>query len=269
MSFELALNHICPHEVVQERLELDDDKRSLRPLRPPSNEAVKLWINGFFVEKTNPVWEYALIKDETRIDGGRKVYFFDKVKSQQDLFELTYHTIASNCRRCASLRIENDFYFNPLGRVVTIEDEDKLLQDMQKFVITIKGSNPFHRYIGTKIVEMIGSKLLDTNFTIMTVTQEVVDTLLILKDLQIQQESLQKVTNREFLYRVVVVDVKQSQVDPSVFNVLIMAVNRAGETAEFDQKIQIPGVTNLLYADPRATPGDTNYPFALNRGLIT
>ena len=268
MSYDLSINHICPHEVVQERLELESDRRSLKPLRPPSNEAVKLWVNGFFVTKNNAVWGYDLVKDSTRIDGGKKLYFRNQIKSQEDLFELTYHTISSNCRRCRNLRIENDFYFNPLGRTVTVENEDKLLQDMQKFVLTIKGSNPFHRYIGTKIVEMIGAKITDSSFTVMTITQEIVDTLLILKDLQIQQEALQKITDREYLYRVIGVDVQQSGVDPSVFNVQIVAVNRAGETAEFDQQIEIPGATNLLYADPRATPGDTNYPYKLSRGPI-
>ena len=261
MSFDVSLSHICPHEVVQERLELDlTDRRNLRPLRPPSNELVKLWVNGYFVERDNEVWGYDLIKDETRVDSGRKVYFRNLVRSQIDLFELTYTTIAKNCRRCASLRVEDDFFFNPLGRVVIVEDEAKLLQDEKKFVITVRGSNPFHLYIGTAIVEIVGSKLVDSSFTETTITQEIVDTLQNLKDLQIQQENLQVVTDREFLYRIILIDVKQSEIDPSVFNVLIVSVNRAGDNAEFEQMISVPGAQNLLFGDSRGTPGDTNYP---------
>jgi len=259
MSFGVALEHICPHLVVQERLELETDKRSLRPKRPPANAAVKLYVNGFFIDQDNTEWGYDLIKDPQRIYGGKKVYFRKKVKSQINLFELTYYTTASNCRRCSGLRIEQDFYFNPLGRVVVLENEQKLLQDLQKFTFTEKGSNIFHLYIVTKILESIGSKLVDSSFTELTITQEIIESLQNLKDLQIQQEALQIVTDREFLYRVASVEVNQNEIDPSIFTVLVTAVNRAGETATFQQDFHIPGPENLLYGDPRAVEGDTDY----------
>jgi len=259
VSFDFSLAHVCPHRVQQERLTIESDRRSLRPLRPPANESVQLWVNGYSVAKDNAIWGYNLIQDPLRVDGGKKIYFNHALKSTGDLFELSYNTTAQNCRRCASLRLEDDFFFNPLGLVVTVEQEQKLIQDMRKFVITTRASNRFHPYIGTAIAEMIGTKITDSGFVEVTLTEEIVDTLENLKSLQIQQQTIQEVTDREFIYRVILVNAKQSEIDPSVFNILVVAVNKAGETTEVEQTVNVPGAQNLLYGDPRGTPGDTNY----------
>ncbi len=260
MSFELSLSHVCPHRTQQEHLSLDlTDRRSLRPLRPPANESVQLWVNGYLVDSSNTVWGYDLIQDPLRIDHGKKLYFRKRIKSSGDLFELSYNTTATNCRRCAGLRIEDDIFFNPLGLVVTLEEEQKLTQDMRKFVITQRASNHFHPYVGTSITELIGTKISDSGFVEVSLTEEVVDTLENLKSLQLQQQTVQLVTDKEFIFRVILVDVKQSKIDPSVFNILIVAVNKAGETCEIEQTISVPGAQNLLFGDPRGMPGDTNY----------
>lgn len=259
MSVDFSLSHVCPHKVYWEHLELESDRRSLKPLRPPSSESVTLRVNGFVVTRDNLVWGYDLVKDPARIDGGRMVYFRNKIKSTGDLFEFSYNTSASNCRRCAGLRVEDDFFFNPLGLIVILKDEAKLTQDMRKFVITKRSSNSFHPYIGAGIIEMIGSKLLDAGFTEVTMTEEIVETLENLKNLQLQQQNIQTVTDREFIYRVILVNVQQSKIDPSVFNVQVVAVNKAGETAEVEQTLSVPGAQNLLYGDPRGVPGDSNY----------
>jgi len=251
MSYDLSLAHICPHFVIKEKLDLDlTDRRSLHPLRPPSNDNVVLYVNKNLVEKDNPVWGYTLVKDITKLDS-KKIFFQSPIRSQNDLFELSYTTTPTNCRRCGSLRIENDFYFNTLGRVVRVRDEAKLIQDVQKFIITVRGSNPFHTYIGTSIIQSIGAKLVDASFTQLTITQEIIDILDKLQRLQFQQQRVQLVTDREFLFRVVLIDVKQSEIDPTVFNIKVIAVNRAGDTAEFEQLIALPGAQDLLFGDPR------------------
>lgn len=259
MSFDVSLSHICPHYVIKEKLELDlTDRHSLRPLRPPSNENTQLYVNRYLVEKDNPIWGYKLVKDVTKLNS-KKLFFDSSIRSQNDLFELSYSTTPVNCRRCAGLRIENDFYFNPLGLVVRVVHEDKLLQDVRKFIITIRGTNPFHTYIGTSITESIGAKLVDSSFTELTITQEIVDVLDKLQRLQFQQQRIQAVSDREFLFRIVLIDVKQSELDPSVFNLKVIAVNRAGDTAEFEQPIVLPGAQDLLFGDPRNTDTTQGY----------
>lgn len=330
MSKGIKLEHVCTHEVVHEVLELDSrDRRSLRPLRPPATSDVKLWVNGYKVEKDHSVYGFDLVVDTitaevtlspaesttvkdwritdqtevvvtpvndaakalailevlvirngeftirhskatgtevvaytfpARLDRGRKVFFKRQLPATDDLFELSYVTDPINCRRAFGLRLENDVRFNKRGRVITVKNEEKLLQDVEKFVVTIRGSNPYHPYVGSGLMGLIGTAYRSPDLVRLKLVQEVTDTLENLRDLQLQQDEYQYITEREFFAKLESVEMEQSPLDPTVFMLHIEFSNITGGIETFEKRVALPGPQALL--KPLVSPEKVQYTLA-------
>ncbi len=195
-----------------------------------------------------PGWK--LVKEETiipsslnpRSASARKVVFDAPLRGNPDL-KLSYTTIPSMCKRCRATFVENDYRFSPTGDVLTIENENLLLQACLKAVLTNKGSNPFHVSYGSKIQTRIGNKIVGA--TAALVREDVVRALQIVKRLQTQQREFQTITSKELLVRISSVDVTTDANDPTVYYVDVVVRNGSNEPVSISITYTAPGAVAL------------------------
>lgn len=240
MSYDLNLPTVCNHTIYRELLTLEDDRRSLRLRQPLAASNVKLYASNDLV----PSSDYSFIYDPTKItiNQPRMLYLKYKWKSIQDYFEATYVTLKGFCPKCVGLERIDDISYNVKGGLNLNRNEYLLLQNLEKFTITEKQSNPFHTYIGTTLVQLLGQKITDPSFIASRIKQEVNTTLEIFKSLQAQYRSTGRtVTDGELLDVVENVKVNFDDDDPTIIRVDVTARAVSGRSVDYTQYLQTAG----------------------------
>ena len=146
------------------------------------------------------------------------------------------------------MRVLADHTYSKLGRVVTVENEEKLLQEVKKGLTTELGSNLFHEWIGTRIYQLIGSKTTSFQLIKSRIIQEISQYIEKYIDIQLQQSNYQTVSDREVFGKVLSIDVvPEVDIDISYWTISILFRNRTGDNLIYEKKVEIPGPTNILY----------------------
>jgi phage baseplate assembly protein W len=257
MTFDLRIEQVCTHLVVDEVLTLESDLRTIRTLRPIANAQVEVKINGFLVEDPSDATNgYVLVRDPRAIDPTARLLKFRSLrKATDEYYEVTYYTRASECRRCMGLRIENDYRYTLDGQLETVVEEEKLIQEVKKIVTTLVTSNPFHTWYGTSIPALIGGKISNAGFIRTKLMNEITVALTQYASLQRQQARLQegKVTPGERFSKLLQVQVDQDVTEPTAFNITIAFTNQKRETLVNQMTIRLPDPQSLVYNTPQSS----------------
>jgi len=209
------------------------------------NNAIRVFINGESTRvasvnaETGKVALFAIPKSTDQILVN---YYYDN-GAVPDRISVDYTVERKYCDKC-SLHIGlADYLLNSLGNYTKIYNEDKLIQDLKKIVITERGSDPVATWYGTIFISTIGGKHL-ADFVKTRASGEIIEALTRLKNAQIQQEEYQEVTDNEFLDFIQNIEVEQNEEDPTYFRVEVDVVTQAGSSYTVDDLIY-PG--DLLY----------------------
>jgi hypothetical protein len=178
----------------------------------------------------------------------RLIVFDDPLRSGSCHVEIGYSTIRQECRRCGGTGVENDFRYSNDGEPVVIRDEALLLQELQKDFYTIRGTNPFHTWSGTALLETIGKKLSAGGFVQNLIVSDIYQAFNRWQSIKRQQEERagQFVSDAEFPFRLLSVDLQQSTQDPTVVFVSITVQNRSNTPIQLERGLRIPQPTDLL-----------------------
>lgn len=156
------------------------------------------------------------------------------------VFELDYNTLRGSCRRCASLNLEWDHRYDAGGDPVQARDVELLLQEVEKVVLTIKGTQAFHSWYGSSIETLIGQKIpANTTYLENQLSQEIRQTLEKYQSVKSRQAQLQPITDSEFLVRVLSVEVTTDPDDLTFLFIQIRIQNRAGEIETLNKAIAL------------------------------
>jgi hypothetical protein len=242
MSKDLKIEKICDHQIILEQVEIEADLKTIKIPRPISSKSVDLWINGFKIESSNIKFGWNIEEDTSSIYTKRnKIVLHKKRKSVDDFFQLTYYVKKEMCPKCLGLGVINDISYSKLGKVLTVENEEKLLQEVKKGLITYLGSNPFHTWIGTEIYQLIGSKAYNLEVIKARIIQEISQYLEKYLDIQIQQSQYQDVTLREAFHSLLAVDVVvDPNIDITYWTVAVIFRNRTGDELLFEKTMPVP-----------------------------
>lgn len=157
--------------------------------------------------------------------------------------KVTYASMPERCPRCGATYVENDWRFDPVGEVITIRNEDLLVQACLKAILTVQGSNPFHPKYGSALTTRIGQKAFGP--TAELIKEDVAQALSRVQSLQKGQRKYQSITDKELLYSIQTVDVRPSSDDPTLFFVSVTVRNGSSEPISLSVVFSVPGTIAL------------------------
>lgn len=189
-----------------------------------------------------PGW--TLVSDPTTLADrpSRLIVFDEPLRSGSDFVEISYVTLRQECRRCGGIGVENDWRYDINGQLIEIRDEGLLIQELQKDFYTIRGSNPFHTWYGTGIIEAIGKKLTTAGLVQNLIVSDVYQAFNRWQSIKRQQEDDvgQFVSDREFPFRLLSVNLQQSTQDPTVIFLTVTVQNRSSDPIQLTRGLKLP-----------------------------
>lgn len=240
--------------VQDQRLAMRTDKggraASLRLVSPsPLAEVFGLPVDRE-VRGVDRVPPWTLVRDPNTLSDRptRLIVFDDPLRSVGDYVEVDYTTVQQECRRCGGVGVEYDWRYGSTGEVVQVRDEALLIQEVQKIIYTLKGSNPFHPWYGTSLLDTIGKKQAAGGFLQNLIVTDITDAFRKWQSVKQRQEQVvgQPVSDREFPYRLLNVDLTPSQDDPTVVMVAITIQSRSFDPIVLERGIRLPEPADLL-----------------------
>lgn len=208
-------------------------------------------VNRQFTGRTSvPGWSL-MSKSNTLGDRPFRLIIFDEpLRADLNYLEIDYTTIREECRRCGGLGIENDWRYGTNGEVVQARDELLLIQEIQKIIYTVSGTNSFHNWYGTRIVDQIGEKMVIGGVLQNRITADIYTAFGRWQSIKKQQEEKvgQAISDEEFPFQLQGVKLEQSQNDPTVLFVTVIVMNRSLKPISFVRGLRLPPPNNLLGA---------------------
>jgi hypothetical protein len=180
----------------------------------------------------------------------RYIVFEQPLRTNADFVEISYATIQQECRRCGGTGVENDWRYTTTGDVVEVRDEALLIQELLKLFYTEEGSNPFHDWYGTRLLDQIGQKIAVGSFIQNLIVADLYRAFGRWQSIKRQQEISigQDVSDEEYPFRLLSVNVEQSKQDPTVFFVGVTVQNRSAKPIVIERGIRVPPPADLLGA---------------------
>ena len=238
MSFDLHLATTCDHQVFRELVLMGDDRRELRLSKPLGASAVKVYASDNLI----PSSMYSIVYDDESltVNQPRMIRFKEKWRSPNDTFEVTYVTLVDSCPKCDGREALDDISYTVKGGLRQARDEILLLQNAEKWTITEIKSNPFHTFIGTSLVTLLGERITDVNFLVTKVTGEINNTLQKFTDLQNQYRLTNRsMTDGEILETIENVEVDQDDEDPTILRATVTIRAASGKSVDYEQALKL------------------------------
>lgn len=199
-------------------------------------------------KRTFPGW--TLVNDPNTVNDrpSRMVVFDEPLPSSSNFVEINYTTVREECRRCGGLGVENDWRYTSNGNLLEATKEALLLQELQKVIYSSRGSNPFHPWYGTTIIELIGQKMVMGGILQNRIVSDIQTTFGRWQSIKKQQEENvgQIVTDEEYPFQLQSVNLEQSQSDPTVLFVTVTIRNRSFNPIQFTRGLRVPLPEDLM-----------------------
>lgn len=185
----------------------------------------------------------------TLADRPTRLLIFDApLRTSGDFIEVSYSTIRQECRRCGGTGVEHDWRYGANGEVGQVRDEALFIQEIQKLFFTEQGSNSFHTWYGTQLMDLIGKKLTAGSFIQNLIVSDIHTAFKQWQSIKTKQEEKvgQYVSDEEFPFRLVSVTLDQSDQDPTVITVNMTIQNRSRKPIQLTRGLKLPMPTDLL-----------------------
>lgn len=257
MTYEIQAETLCDHRVHREFAVMDWiedlDYRTLRIPQPISSDNVRVWINEREILKTdsdNP-WELVLDETSTPVDPLKKIVFKKPVYNYYSFFEISYTVRSHNCRKCFGLDVLYDHAYDKKGRLITIQNEQMLIQVIIKHLLTKVRSNPYYTWIGSSIPNILYRAIRDIRALQQQLLTDVTITLQKIKNTQNKQAEVQSLDLRQVLNNILDVQVTQPiATDPRYFVIAVEVDTGAGDTVLIERQLVL-GEDKMLSAPLR------------------
>jgi hypothetical protein len=197
-----------------------------------------------------PGW--SLVNDPNTLSDrpARLIVFDDIFPGFRDYVEIDYATVRQECRRCGGTGVEHDWRYTKTGNLIEVRDEALLIQELLKVTYTVQGSNPFHTWYGTHIIDSIGRKLSSTGIVQNFIVSDIYESFRRWQSVKRQQEEVvgQIVSDEEYPFNLLEVRLIQSQEDPTVIFVNATVQNRSLKPIQIERGLRLPQPYDLLGA---------------------
>lgn len=196
-----------------------------------------------------PAWD--LVKPPNESDELLRLIVFETpIPNVDSIFEVSYVTRREDCRRCMGLGIEHDLRHDERGDPEFLRDVDLLVQEVEKIVFTIRGSNVFYTWYGTSINDLVGRKIVGGGQFLETqLLTELSSVLERYRNVKQQQSKHQPVTDQEMLVRVNSINVQQDPSDPTIFRVQVDLQNRSGVVDSLNKILVVKYIDDFEFVE--------------------
>lgn len=125
------------------------------------------------------------------------------------------------------LKITNGDLVLANGKLKTVIDSEKLIQDILKMCLTTAGSNPIHPWYGSFISRTIIGNPNYTSVLVQIGKSQLTTALQNLKDLQdLQVKAFQRVSADEQIAAISDISIIRNQIDPRLFDIIIKVITK-------------------------------------------
>jgi hypothetical protein len=116
-----------------------------------------------------------------------------------------------------------------------------MVQEFVKITYTNKGSNPFHLWYGTRLLESIGKKLSSNGVLQNMIVTDIRDAFKKWQSIKKQQEEAvgQDVSDAEYPFQILQVTLNPSSDDPTLVWVDSIIQNRGGDVIELSRDMYL------------------------------
>ena len=128
--------------------------------------------------------------------------------------------------------VNNDLALNTDGTLQTVINNDKLIQDVVKIIITPLGSNKFFKWYGCTIGSRTIGVAFDATMTQMEIERSIQDSITNLISLQKAQSRTQYVSAGESIASVQEISVLRNNEDPRQYEIYVFLLTRKLTIAE-------------------------------------
>lgn len=236
MSYDFSIKAVnCNHVQTLERYVVSPyDNRTLllasdmsTVMRAPLNgvSLVKLYIGGVIVPPGHERYGWTVSKDTTSLSLDQdffKIQFNQSMRMSVPLIEVTYRTYVNYCLRCNGTGFVNDYRIQNSGNLLHIWGQDKLVQRSLKWILT--STCGFYPQLVCHIKDYIGKKygmaITDTD-----ISQEVMNAMTNMKNIQQAQMSVQSLSDGEILVDIQSVTAQLDPTNPTLVRVSVNVVS--------------------------------------------
>lgn len=194
--------------------------------------------------KLFPGWN--LVQDPNVNFGEEKIIKLNNpIPNRDPVIQLSYVTLSENCRRCGGIRIEFDY--NVVSNTYEIvQNTDLLAQEADKFIFTKLGSHFRWNWLGSNLINRIGSKNSGPGSSA-AITTDIVQAFRTYQNIKSQQDSLvsQQITDSEFPYSLSSIDVVVPDDDPTIAIVNFEITSRSRSPIELKRVVGNPNPFTL------------------------
>lgn len=178
----------------------------------------------------------------------RLIQFDHPLRSVGDFVEVSYSTVRQECRRCGGTGVEHDWRYGSNGEAGEVRDEALFMQEIQKLFYTTRGSNPFHLWYGTGLLDAIGKKLTAGRVMQNMIVSDLYAAFNRWQSIKKQQELNvgQYLSDEEYPFRLLSADLQQSTKDMTVVFVNLTLQNRSRKPVQLTRGLKLPGPVDLL-----------------------
>jgi len=241
MSQDIKIQNKCDHYINWEKGVLQKDKKSILIGYPiASTLSTELRINDVIRKKTD------FIVVTSRKDYSLETYFYivmkNKIKDYRPLIEVKYTTDVLHCPKCLGVKVLDDLVYKQDGDILLVEKEYLLLQLVEKYIITRVGSNVYHNWMGTGIIDLVGTSIIDIDVIRNRILNQVNSGIEKLRNVQRQLQSTRReMTPGELFGELISVEVEQAE-DPTILLVTVVFTAQSGKSLEFSQYVELTNI---------------------------
>lgn len=217
-------------------------------------------------KKCFPGW--ALVHDPsiTFDDNEKIIRFEDSIPNSDPVLKVNYVTRSEFCRRCGGIRIEFDY--NVVGATYEIvTDTDLLAQEFDKFLFTRLGSHFKWNWMGSGLIDRIGSKSNGLGAAISAIiTSDISQAFNTYQNVKSQQDTRfpsQQVTDAEYPYALSNIRVQVPPDDPTTALAFVEITSRSQEPIVLKRVIGNPNPFTLSEDAQKLLQIGSSKPFLL------